>query len=269
MLAQAVRGVAAAVEDEMALDPAERTADDLVALGSDFRYALTALIRGIRSASERLTAAAPCHDATTRAVEVWNDARAAIDNAEKRPATDQGRTTAIRQAEAVVVALEIEPDLMDLVILDARLQVATALSEAGVKIRLTAERAGLTPGYVSELKSMARPKGGLLSSDAAMRLDSTIQFDSGVSLRRIVTTTNDLIEEMRHLRHRMSRRASPPVIGGKRIPSDLRSRDRIEIAAEALRRDDQLLRGVEHLVALGQRERRAIIRMLDELADQA
>jgi hypothetical protein len=269
-LAQDIRRIATAAEDELVSDPAERDSEALLALGGDLRTALSGLVREIRSSPERLAAAAPCHDATARAVEIWNGARATVADANKRPTTDRSRPTAIREAEAVVAALDLELDLVDLVIIDARLQVATVLRDAGVKVRSTAERAGLTPGYVSELKSMAKPKGGLPSADAAMRLDRAIGRDGGeLSLQGIVTTANELSEELRAERRRRGRHSSTTMVGGKSIPTDLRTRDRVQLAAEALRRDDQLLRGVEQLISLGERERRAVIRMLDELAGHA
>jgi hypothetical protein len=269
-LSQDIRRIATAVEDELVSDPAERDSEALLALGGDLRTALSGLVREIRSAPGPLEAAAPCHDATARAVEIWNGARAAVANAKNRPTTDRSRPTAIRAAESVVAALDLELDLVDLVTLDARLRVATVLRDAGVKVRSTAERAGLTPGYVSELKSMAKPKGGLPSADAAMRLDRAIGRDGDESsLHGIVTTAHELSEELRVERRRRGRQSSTTMVGGHRIPTDLRTRDRVQLAAEELRRDEQLLRGVELLVRLGERERRAVIRMLDELAGHA
>lgn len=264
-LAQDVRRVATAVEDELSLDPTERDSEALLTLGGELRAALSGLVREIRSASDRPAAAALCSDATARAVEIWKGAQAAVLEARSRPTVDRGRAIAIRAAEAAIAALDLELDLVDLVTLDARLQVAIMLRD--LKVRSTATRAGLTPGYVSELRSMAKPKGGLPSPDAAMRLDRAMGRDGdAISLHGIVTTADELSEQLRVARRSRARRPSTPMVGGERIPTDLRTRDRVELAAEALRRDDQLLRGVEHLVALGERERRAVVRLLDELA---
>lgn len=239
-LTRAARRVATAVLDELAGDLGDRRYDELQILGGELRGAIGDVVRAVRVAPEPLAATAVC-------TEVLDLARAVIAEAQADP--------------GALAALDVEPDVEDLVTLCARLKVADRLREVGV--RDTAAAAGLTAGYISELRAV---KKGLPSEDAAMRLDEQVPVPAGAEpLLELVRDAKGEVTDLR--KQRRSRRGGTPIAGvATPIPHDLRAKDRLDAVAEALRKDEAILRTVEGLVGLTSREQRAVSRLVAELS---
>jgi len=232
-----IRRISAAAMDELSIEIAARRYDELQILGGEFRQALVELVRAVPRAPKPLAALEICDTALEYA-------RSLLAAAADR---------------AALAAIDIEPDVADLVTLVARLRIAQRLQ--GARVRPTAQQAGVTPGYLSELR---RVKKGLPSPDMAARLDQRIAAPTGEpTLREIVTSAKAervaLIEQRRH------RRGGVTVAGGQ-IPADLRGQERLTAIADALRQNELLQHAVELLIGLPERDRRAITRLVEELA---
>lgn len=232
-----IRRTASAALDELSVDRAERRYDELQILGGELRQALLELIRSVPRASSPLTALDACIAAVDYTRELLEEAG----------------------DDAARAALDIEPDVADLVTLLAKLRVADRLQAAAV--RPTAEDAGVTPGYISELR---RAKKGLPSADIAARLDERVAAPEGEpTLLELVMQAKTDRESL--LRQRRARRNV--TVSGISIPVDLRGRDRLTALADVLRQDEPLQRTVELLAGLSIRERRAVARLVEELAE--
>ncbi len=234
---RSIQRVIAALGDELAQDLDNRRYDEIQALGSQLRGALGALVRDVRTTTDPLAAAGAVSDALAAA-------RVVLANA---------------GGPAVLAALDLEPDVIDLAVLDARLRVAERLQ--GAPVRETAKAVGVTPGYLSEL---GRMKKGLPSPDIAHRLDRHMAAAPGrPMLAEIVNAAN---AERAALADQRRGRHGGTKVAGIQIPANLRGEDRLKDIAEALRLDEPLQQAVERLLALSERERRAVAQLLKELA---
>jgi hypothetical protein len=237
-LERRVQRTAAAAIDELSLEPAERRYDELHVLGGELRQALVAMVREVPRLPKPLVTLPTC----TRALEAVESMLAAA-----------------KADRASLMALDVEPDVADLVMLVARLHVAQRLRD--VPVRATAQHVGVTGGYISELRRLRK---GVPSLDIAARLDQWIPAPTGEpALHELVTGAkarrSTLVEQRRERRTGIT-------IGGSHIPADLRGRDRLSAIADALRNDEFLQHAVELLVGLPDRDRRAIARLIEELS---
>jgi len=233
-----LRLAATSFADELDPPPSERRYDELAALGAEVRHLVGTLVRDARSGDARAYETA-CGESLDLVLDIWEQAR---------------------PDPAALAAADLEPELSDLVALVARLRVAARLD--GVAIRETAAEAGVAPSYLSELRSV---KKGLPSSDVAARLDQVLGVPDGQeSLLEVVSRAKAMGAEI--VAEARGRSTAVTTASGSVIPHDLRGIDRLNEVAEALRTDEVLLTAVERLVALRGRERRAVVRLLDELA---
>jgi hypothetical protein len=238
-LQRAVRTAKTAVQDELAEAPTERRYPELVDAAGDLRRALTDVIHAVRTSTRRLE---------------FRDLVA--------DALDAGQIALLEAAEDAdaLRSLDLEQEVADLYVLDARLQVAVRLRE--VAAHESVERTGLKKAYVSELRNMSKRNGGLPSADAALRIDQALGLGEADSLAALVRTTKAERVRLREQRRKwLAETATPaPTVYDPAVDR------RVQAIAEAARRDDVVARTAELLVSVGDRERRAVLRLLEELA---
>lgn len=238
-LERALRAASTAVRDELADPPGERRYDpELTDAATELRGVLGEVVRTVRTSAHRAELHALVTDALDAGQVVLLDAG---DDA-----------TALQR-------LDLEQEVEALHVLDARLRVAEVLRAAPV--RDTAERAGLAPAYISELRNVSKAKGGLPSADAAARIDQVLGLDDEHALAALVRETKAEVKRLRKQRERWLARATPVAL----VAYDPAVDRRVQAIAEAARRDDVVARAAELLVSISDRERRAVLRLLEEL----
>lgn len=235
----ALRSGATEVRDELARGSVD--ARVLAELGQTLAAQVGLVVRAVRQADDRRNLIDPCLDAWAEIEQVLNEADG---------------------VEGALATLELEQEAIDLYSLVGRLMVADLL--AGIPIRQAAAATGLAQGYVSDL---CRANKGLPSPGAAARLDGFLADRDASSDRAQVSTvverTAARIEELRRVkRERRGQGAS------RNLPSgSARLELRIQAVNDAARRDPAFLVLAERYLGLPDRERRAVARLLEDLAE--
>jgi hypothetical protein len=239
-LRQLLRNAKTAVRDELADAPGERRYDpELTDAAADLRRVLTDIVHAVRASTTRLEFRDLVADALDAGQAVLVDAA--------------GDADALRR-------LDLEQELTDVYVLDARLQVAERLRQTPAHV--VVERSGLKKAYVSELRNMSKRYGGLPSADAALRIDQALGLGETESLAELIRTTKT--ERVRLREQRASWLAATAAPTPKML--DPAVDRRVQAIAEAARRDEVVAQAGELLIAVGDRERRAVVRLLQELA---
>jgi uncharacterized protein YerC len=230
-----------AVRDELADPPEDRRYDpELTDAATDLRRVLGDVIHAVRTSSTRL------------------DFRHLV-----AAALDAGQMVLLDAADDAdaLRRLDLEQEVADLHTLDARLQVADRLRRAPTAQEIV-EQTGLKKAYISELRNMSKRNGGLPSADAALRIDQALGLANEESLAELIRTTKAEQARLRAQRAGwLAATAAPtPTVVDPTVDR------RVQAIAEAARRDEVVARAGELLVLVGDRERRAVLRLLEELA---
>jgi hypothetical protein len=230
-----------AVRDELADPPADRRYDpELADAAAELRHVLSDIVHAVRTSTRRLDFRDLVAEALDAGQIVLLDAGADAD--------------ALRR-------LDLEQEVADLYTLDARLQVADRLRRVPTAQDVVA-RTGLKKAYVSELRNMSKRNGGLPSADAALRIDEALGLGDEDSLAELIRKTKADRARLRDQRARwLAATAAPtPTVLDPAVDR------RVQAIADAARRDATIARAGELLVLVGDRERRAVLRLLEELA---
>jgi transcriptional regulator with XRE-family HTH domain len=235
------------VLDELARPAPEP--QSVIEAGAALAGSVGKLVRVARRTRDKLEVLDPCREALAAVTAVMSEAEEVMSEA---PAL-----------EGALAAIDLDQDLMDLVALVGRLEIAERLH--GLPVRQAASATGLALSYVSDL---SRGNKGLPSLDKARRLDD---FLSGrpppagppESVAGIVERTKAELERLKAVR----RDRQAPVSARNQPSTSPRLELRVQAVSDAALRDDSLLTLVERLMRLEPRERRAVGRLVEDLAE--
>jgi transcriptional regulator with XRE-family HTH domain len=162
---------------------------------------------------------------------------------------------------AVADAIAFEAELVELLAAVVRRRIGGELKKARTRnqlsIRSLSRTTGLGLGYVSEIEG---GRSGPPSVEVCTKLDAVL----GTKLAKMVGETQARVENLKEAARERRKRESR---GTRRVP-DLAPREsaRVQAAVIALANDDQLLRLVEHLIAVPLEARRAVARLIEGVA---